>query len=61
MKKLLILICSFALGISFLNAAAFAQSLAVIDTNKIFEQSKHGQSNSRKPSFEGFIVSWSFL
>ncbi len=59
MKKLLILICSFALGISFLNAAAFAQSLAVIDTNKIFEQSKHG--NSRKPSFEGFIVSWSFL
>ena len=44
MKKLLILICFFTLGISFLNAAAFAQSLAVVDTNKIFEQSKHGQS-----------------
>lgn len=43
MKKLILALSSSLLAALLLQAPAFAQSLAVVDTNKIFEQSEHGK------------------
>jgi Skp family chaperone for outer membrane proteins len=44
MKKLFVMTCAVILSFTFFHAVASAQSLAIVDTNIIFEKSDHGKS-----------------